>query len=149
MSLDVLRAVNAEIGLEAARKKRVPYVPFDATEPETWPPFPFPNLGGYLPPGWERTEAQWFVDTTGYGRESEPALTWRRFKDLIAAYVAEHPDHGYAVVEEGQFQVMIAALRRLPDSANESTNQSRAVERSTLRSRRAIDGVLRHGKPKQ
>jgi hypothetical protein len=105
--------VNAEIAAEAAQKSRVPYVPFDADEPQHWPPFPFPNLGSYIPPGWELTEHNWFIDKTGRGREYEPALTWPRFKALLLDHIAKHPDHGYAIIEEGPFQAVIGAMRQV------------------------------------
>lgn len=113
MSPEVLRAVNADIAAEAAQSNRVPYLPFDVDEPHHWPPFPFSNLGSYLPPGWERTEQHWFIDKTGHGLECEPALTWRRFKSLLIDHIAKHPDHGYAIIEEGPFQAVIGAMRQV------------------------------------
>lgn len=127
MSPEVLRAVNADIAAGAAQKNRVPYVPFNAEEPEHWPPFPFPNLGSYVPPGWERTEDNWFIDKTGRGRDYELALTWQRFKSLLIAHIADHPDHGYAIIEEGPSQAVIGAMRQV---------------------REQVDDALRNGKPK-
>jgi hypothetical protein len=127
MSPGVLRAINDEIAAEAARVNRVPYVPFDATEPKRWPPFPFPNLGSYVPPGWALAEENWFIDKTGRGRPSELALTAEEFRTLLIDYVSEHPEHGYAVIEEGPFQAVIGAMYRVREQADEVLrNGSRA-----------------------
>jgi hypothetical protein len=75
MSLEAIRYVNQQIGARAAQEGLVPYVPFNADETDYYPPFPFPHLGYYQPDDWERTEAHWFIDKTGWGREEEPALT--------------------------------------------------------------------------
>jgi hypothetical protein len=128
MSLEVLRAINDEIAAAAANENRVPYVPFDGSEPERWPPFPFPNLGNHVPPGWALAEGNWFIDKTGSGRPSELALTAEEFRTLLVDYVVEHPDHGYAIIEEGPFQAVIGAMYRV---------------------RKQVDGVLRNGAPHQ
>jgi len=75
MSLGAIIAINEEIAAEAAQEERIPFVPDRPENVDRWPPFPFPNLGYYEPPGWEATDEQWFVDATGHGAEDEPALT--------------------------------------------------------------------------
>ena len=110
MSIEVLIAVNNEIAQEAARRGLVPYVPFSADEATT--PFFCPNIGSLEPRGWKRTGASWFIDKTGHGLESEPALTWAQFRSRLAGYLLRHPSHGFAVVEEGEFQVVVAAFRK-------------------------------------
>jgi len=64
MSLETIRRVNREAGREAAQKNRRPYVPWNLDEIREWPPFPFPNLGDYVPEGWELV-MRFFVDKDG------------------------------------------------------------------------------------
>lgn len=47
-----------------------------------------------------------FVDKSGWGRPGEPALTIGEFVDMI------RPGYGYAVVEEGEFQVHVGVFKR-------------------------------------
>ena len=63
----------------------------------------FPFVGDYVPKGWTRTENVYFVDSSGWGSSSEPALTIQRFLEEKVI-----PGRGYAVVEAGQFQVYVA-----------------------------------------
>jgi hypothetical protein len=111
MGLDVIRYMNEDIAAEAARYGLVPYVPWDAAEVEGWQRCPLPNLGYHEPSGWEQTEKTWFIDKTGVGLESEPALTWQQFRRQLSQYVAAHSGHGFGIVEEGEFQCVIAAFR--------------------------------------
>lgn len=113
MSLTVIRQMNEEIAAEAAQQDRRPYVPWDAEEVEHWTRCPLPNLGYFEPAGWERTEASWFVDKTGHGLAWEPAMTWRHFRQQLAQYVVENPGHGFAITEEGEFQLYVSAFRRM------------------------------------
>jgi hypothetical protein len=111
MSLEVLRSVNNEIAQEAARQGLVPYVPESADEATN--PFFCPNIGTLKPRGWKRTGQTWFVDKTGHGLDWEPALTWAQFRRQLAGYILRHASHGFAIVEEGEFQVVVAAFRRI------------------------------------
>jgi len=111
MSLQAIIALNQEIAVEAAQDGLVPYVPFNTDEIDYWPPIPFPNLGFFGPDNWEKTEQSWFVDKTGQGRSNEPALTVDQFKRELRSYVRENLGHGFAITEEGPFQVYISAFR--------------------------------------
>jgi len=111
MSLEVLRSVNNEIARKAAREGLVPYVSVSADEAVT--PFFCPNIGALKPRGWRKTGTTWFVDKTGYGLESELALTWRQFRSRLAGYLLRHPRHGFAVTEEGECQVVVSAFRQI------------------------------------
>lgn len=73
----------------------------------------------YTPKGWQRVnvtpprplgceDGYLFVDKCGLGAEDEPALSVREFVDFIY----DHKELGYAIVEEGQFQVVIACYER-------------------------------------
>jgi hypothetical protein len=109
MSLEVIRHVNNEIAREAAREGLVPYVPVSADEVDT--PFAFPNIGTLKPRHWMRTGASWFCDKTGHGESWEPALTWQQFRRQITGYLLRHPGHAFAIVEEGEFQVVVASFQ--------------------------------------
>lgn len=112
MSLEVIQYVNELIGRFAARRNLRPYVPSEPDEVDRWRslPFVFPNIGTHEPKGWEAVES-WFVDKTGHGAEWEPALTHRRLKELLREYIRRNPTHGFAVTEEGEFQVVVSAFR--------------------------------------
>jgi hypothetical protein len=112
LSLAALIAVNEEIAAEAAARNLVPFVPGHPENVTGWKRLPFPNLGPYQPPGWERTDVNWFIDKTGRGYGWEPALTHEQFLSALQQYAAAHPRHGYAIVEEGEFQATIAAFER-------------------------------------
>jgi hypothetical protein len=113
MSLEVIVAVNRQIAREAAAEGLVPYVPFNVDELDLCPPFLFPNIGYLEPDGWEKTGTSWFVDKTGEGLPSEPALTWQQFRRQLVGYILRHPGHGFAITEEGEFQVVVSAFRRV------------------------------------
>ncbi len=111
MSIDVLIAVNNEIAQQAAREGLVPYVPFSADEATS--PFFCPNIGSLKPRGWRKSGQSWFVDKIGHGETWEPALTWRQFRRRLAGYLLRHPRHGFAITEEGEFQVVVSAFRQV------------------------------------
>lgn len=112
MGLETLIALNSDIARQAALRRLRPYVPSGASEVDGWRnlPFEFPNIGYLEPPGWEKAES-WFVDKYGRGLESEPAMTHRRLKQVLRDYIEANPDHGFAVTEEGPFQVVVSAFR--------------------------------------
>ena len=111
MSVEVIIAVNNEIARKAAREGLVPYVPFSAEEATS--PFFCPNIGSLKPRGWRKTGETWFVDKTGQGFDDEPALTWKQFRRRLAGYILRHASHGFAITEEGEFQVVVSAFRRI------------------------------------
>ena len=51
-SLETLDYLNRQAARKAGRSNREPYVPA-LEEIDNFPPFPFPNLGPYVPAGWE------------------------------------------------------------------------------------------------
>ena len=111
MSVEIIIAVNNEIAQKAAREGLVPYVPISADEVDT--PFTFPNIGSLKPRGWRKTGATWFVDKTGHGESWELALTWSQFRHRLAGYLLHNPDHGFAITEEGECQVVVSAFKRV------------------------------------
>jgi hypothetical protein len=110
MSLEAIIAINKQAAAEAEKKRLTPFVPDGPEATKDWPPFPFPSLGR-VPDGWEVAET-FFVDTTGHGRASEPALTIDEFRLQIHRHITDHAEHAYAIIENGPFQVIIAALER-------------------------------------
>jgi hypothetical protein len=113
MSLEVIAAVNNEIAQEAARQGLYPYAPADLDEVAHCTPFTFPNIGYLKLRSWKKTGETWFVDKTGRGQPWEPALTWTRFRRRLAGYFLRHPDHAFAVVEEGECQCVVAAFMKV------------------------------------
>ncbi len=113
MSLAIIRAMSADIAQEAAIEKRVPFVP-NLGDLLRWRVerhnVRIPNLGDHVPEGWTRRdrEAWWFMDKSGFGADDEPALSFEQFLFQLDAYIEDHPEHGVAIVEEGQFQVYVA-----------------------------------------
>jgi hypothetical protein len=53
------------------------------------------------------------VDKTGHGLDTEPALTWSQFRRHLATYMMRHPSHGFAVVEEGEFQCVVGSFKKI------------------------------------
>lgn len=72
----------------------------ELVSPESFGPYRLANLGcddDYV-----------FVDSSGFGGKNEPALAFDEFVDLVMA----NPKLGWAIVEAGQFQVVVGAFRR-------------------------------------
>jgi len=102
MDLNSIRAMNEEAEEKARRLRKQPYVAkFDKDVGVRNAPF----IGDYVPDGWEVTET-FFVDASGFGVEGEPALTFQGFLNKVKK------GRGYAIVEQGQFQVYITEYRR-------------------------------------
>jgi len=102
--LATIESMNEERAKESKDKK--PYVISSQSEIDNMPPFPFPNFGNYRPKGWKLVET-YFVDSSGVGSDREPALTSERFKDKLKV------GYGYAIIEEGQFQVRVGEFKRV------------------------------------
>jgi hypothetical protein len=152
-SLETINYLNQQAAKKARKHRRKPYVPDGPEAVESWPPFPFPLLGDYDPPGWERTENCWFTDKSGWGRDEEPALTWRQLKDQLQDYIAENPGHGFAITEEGQFQLYITAFCRIP-TRNRKRSKRRAENpaqqeqlQASLSQSRSFSRSQRHARP--
>ena len=91
-----------------------PYVPENPEDFRTESNLPFPIITDMLlSDEWEETDQSWFVDSSGFGRAGEPALTMKQFRKALLAYAQEHPDHGYGLSDVGQFQVYVSAYRRI------------------------------------
>jgi len=95
-----LEAMN-DAAAKAAKKAGVePYLIRSQAEIDSWPPFPFPNIGSLKPKGWTEVK-DYFVDSSGLGAPNEPALTVNQFKQKLKV------GRGYAITSTGQFQVYV------------------------------------------
>lgn len=108
-----IRAANMEAAERAAEADAKPFVYFEADEVDEWGRFPFPYLGDYRPEGWELVDTH-FVDSSGFGRTDEPALTQGQFRELVKQRIRMSPvTLGWAVIEAGEFQVFVGEFRRV------------------------------------
>jgi hypothetical protein len=109
MSLDTIRSLGRQAARESAREGRVPTIfeqdditdALAALEAGQVPRLQIPFIGDRCPRGFKRTDNEYFVDSSGYGREGEPALTMRGFLKAV------RPGFAYAVSQPGQFQVYV------------------------------------------
>jgi len=62
-----------------------------------------PFIGYRTPRGYKKLRT-YFVDSSGFGSVGEPALTFGQFCDRVRA---AGPGYGYAIIESGQFQIVI------------------------------------------
>jgi len=99
LSLEYIKSESQKAARKAAREKKLPYIieaedmPFDKFSA-------FPYLGTYIPKGWKKITDH-FVDSSGFGSDSEPAMSIKQFQSKLVV------GHGYAVTEAGQFQVYV------------------------------------------
>ena len=110
--LNTLRALSNDATQKAASAKRVPYKLYTPDEVNYWPPITFPNLGTYRPKGWKLVD-HWLCDSSGFGNENEPALTFNQLCDKIRKLEAEGKHNGYAIIEQGQFQVVLGVFKEI------------------------------------
>lgn len=118
-----IRNMADEAAAKAALYAKNPYVIFDDAEIDRYgdQPCPFPNIGGYEPPGWEllRDENEntcfLFVDATGRDN-SGPALGLEQLKRELRVVEKEADEkgdtYGYAIIETGQLQICIGIFRK-------------------------------------
>lgn len=69
-----------------------------------------PFIGDHTPKQWEECGRPHFVDASGCGLDSEPAMTIARFAELVCG--PERRGHAYAIIERGQFQIYIQEYRK-------------------------------------
>ncbi len=116
MSAGAIRHLGRQQARRAARAKVQPLVVEGEDMPDDTRLFEYirhmPNIGTYRPRGWKLVEHR-LVDKTGFGLEREPALT---IQGLMRWVRSMGPGNGYAIIEEGQFQVVVGrfipAMRR-------------------------------------
>ena len=42
-------------------------------------------------------------------------MTWQQFRRQLVGYILRHPGHGFAITEEGEFQVVVSAFQRVEE----------------------------------
>ena len=116
MSIDYIVSLSRKRGEEARKCGLQPAVLSRGSE------FPeairaIPNLGSYraVKFGWTLQEIK-TVDKSGFGAEDEPALTYPAFLRWIDQYKG-NPNIGWAIIEEGEFQIVIARFKLTGDNA--------------------------------
>jgi hypothetical protein len=111
LSVAQIVEMSDEQARKAARQHKQPYIPWNAAEVDSYPPFPFPNIGSYRPKGWELVE-DWLCDSFGFGLPTEPALTIDQLKARIKERIAENGHLGFAIIQEGEFQIVLGVFNR-------------------------------------
>lgn len=97
-STETIKEINRQAGKTAGRTKIKPY---RAKSDEDEGVFKCPFIGDFVLTEFETTDNLYFVDSSGFGRESEPAMTIKQFLKKV------RKNYYYAIVEHGQFQVYI------------------------------------------
>ena len=105
-SREYIESMNRKAARDAAKTRQEPYVPFDKEEVQDMRGFPFPFLATYKPKGWKKVE-ELFCDASGFGSESEPALTVKALKAKMVEYLDKPGTYGYGVLSCGQFQCYV------------------------------------------
>jgi len=104
LSLQTIHYLNEKAGKKAKSYGKRPLT-FKDKETFQFNVFGIPNLGNYIPRGWELVD-RIFVDKTGYGTSNEPAWTLKELKD----HGYRGPNYGYAIIEEGECQLYIGVF---------------------------------------
>ena len=113
-SLEVINYLNRQTG-KTARKRGV--LPAGPENVENWPRFHSQRWETTTRQVGSRLKAGSAIKPDGVvtGRHDEPALTWEQLKRQLQEYIAENPGHGFAITEEGQFQLYITAFCPVED----------------------------------
>lgn len=111
-----IKAEAQEATAKAAKAKKHPYVIFNQEEIEDYrdghKPFPFPMIGDYIPPSWERVE-ELFCDSSGLGSSGEAALTKEQLCAKLVKYLGSKDTYGFAITQAGQFQVYVGVYKKV------------------------------------
>lgn len=103
-SLEVIQAMQDEHTVKAKKLKLKPYIALCDKDEHV---FKMPFMGSYSPKGFKITDNKYFVDNSGFGSKSEPALTANQFLNKVKKGLA------YGIYEAGQFQVYVQEYRVL------------------------------------
>jgi len=117
MSTETIVAMSRAAAVRAAANEIEPYQPSSLAEVERYPVrgFPFPNLGQYRPSGWTLVEYV-MADSSGWGREDEPALTIPAVVQWVQNWMTVDETAGFAIIEAGQFQVVVGYFSQDPEA---------------------------------
>jgi hypothetical protein len=112
MDPSTIRALANKAAREARREGRLPYGFYDSDDVDT-SMRDLPFLGSYVPKGYKLV-TELFVDASGFGREDEPAFTFREFCQRIRCDIEQYGNpYFYAIREAGQFQVYVGVYRKV------------------------------------
>jgi hypothetical protein len=119
MDLETIRRLSAEAAVKASKGKKKPLTFFDEAdvvaffaEPRGPAARSFPNLGDFVPKGWEMTKTL-FCDHSGFGAPNEPALTRKQLIEELKGDIAKGNEYGYGVVEVSQFQLVLGVFKEV------------------------------------
>ena len=103
LSLEYIVRENNKATRRAKKEGKIPYIArYNGDEyVKTCEKF-----GNYIPKGWQKINT-YFVDNSGFGSESETALTFGNFLTKVKE------GYGYAIGEMGEFQVYIHEYKRI------------------------------------
>lgn len=110
-----MSGLSEEAGLIAKRRNLAPYFLKNSASLDKMPPYPFPNLGTFAEHYDETMEEvqTFFVDSSGFGSESEPALTQDQFHEELKKLIDQHPEGLHIGISgQGYFQVYITAWKK-------------------------------------
>tara|TARA_R100000306_G_C4251964_1_gene80891 strand:- start:35 stop:394 length:360 start_codon:yes stop_codon:yes gene_type:complete len=115
MGIEHILALADEQAALASRRKTKPM-----RIPRTWAKYTktervekigkIPNIGNYVHPDWERVD-HFMVDKTGID-DSGPALSLDQLIERVKLR------HGYAIIEEGQFQLVVGEFEHILEKYN-------------------------------
>lgn len=111
-----LHRINEEAGQRNLKKGRGPHVISSLDEIDKMPPFPFPQLGCIQdPPGWKYNDVHWQCDKSGRGDSLSYGSDGlkRKIKEYLhEIHENDWCNYGFAIVEEGPFQLVIGVFER-------------------------------------
>ncbi len=113
MTATQIVALSNQVARRAAKLKRQPYVFFNAEEITQDPPNfrTIPNIGSYRPRGWKLVN-HWLVDKEGCSDTGGPAWGIRELRRQMLLDFADPHTYGYAIIEEGVFQVVVGKFKQ-------------------------------------
>jgi hypothetical protein len=104
MSAEAIYSLARQQAVKAAAYEVEPYNPASPDECYRWKRFPFPNIGIYRPAGWCLVG---HVQADKSGISDSLSLGADGLKEWCSRRVTEDPTAGFAVIEEGEFQLVV------------------------------------------
>ena len=121
LSYSTIADIRQNAAQEAKSFHRLPLsvIGFDPGDPREFIR-QIPFLGDYIPAGWKQCPGfpDLFVDKSGCGSDNEPALSLPRFIEIITECADSGRVYGFAIYEEGEFQVYVRVYIQTPIKVN-------------------------------
>ena len=134
----IMKLAN-DAAVRAAKRKQEPRVFFDAADIEEY--FGnIPNIDTFRPEGWELVE-QRMVDKSGWGAYDEPALTVEGYKKWLSEYLETPETVGWAIIEEGQFQIVVGRFVKAGEAPAKAQKKPRAYRSPAQRTNARQDRI--------